>query len=422
MIRHRFETYLDKVFDFSRRRAALPEGRQYPRIPWSTIFDAVFLGAACQFPSLHQLEAECAQGVLRTRIGPLSEDAVAYALQYQPSLPLLELHAHVVRQLKRNGVLRSSWSRGLVVVAVDGIEICSSFVRCCDQCLERTIQHKVDEELREDIQYYHRISVVTVVSSPFPVPLGLRFQAPGEDEVACSLSLLRDLAEKLGRRFGDVLVGDALYLRTSFVQAVEALGWDWVFNLKDNQPELLAEAQQATSREADAQQADTQQQLRLWFQPQVYWAAADRSLQVLRSQRVQSQQRVKLRSSSSPKTTEKETVLRQSLNFYASNLTLGNLPPLFLYQLGRSRWTIDAEVFQTLTTDSHLKKPSVHQNRPQALVVLTMIRLLAYTLALVFYHRQVLSHDRHDRGTGCGFRQFAHTLAYWFLRLNFNSS
>jgi len=41
-----------------------------------------------------------------------------------------------------------------------------------------------------------------------------------------------------------------------------------------------------------------------------------------------------------------------------------------LYQLGQSRWAIDAEVFQTITTDSHLKRPSVHQDSDQALVVL----------------------------------------------------
>ena len=93
-------------------------------------------------------------------------------------------------------------------------------------------------------------------------------------------------------------------------------------------------------------------------------------------------------------------------NFYASNLELGAMPPLFLHQLGRSRWRIDAQVFQTITTDSHLKKPSAHQS--QALVVLTMIRLLAYTLSLLFYHRQVLSHSAAT--TPANFRELAASL------------
>jgi hypothetical protein len=34
----------------------------------------------------------------------------------------------------------------LVVGAVDGIEICSSFARCCDACMAREVQHKVNGE------------------------------------------------------------------------------------------------------------------------------------------------------------------------------------------------------------------------------------------------------------------------------------
>ena len=105
----------------------------------------------------------------------------------------------------------------------------------------------VDGELREDIQYYHRICAVTIVSSAFPIPLGIRFQRNGETEVACTLSLLQDLLDRVGRRFLDLLVADALYLQTPFARAVEDLGLDWVINLKDNQPELLAEAQRLSA-------------------------------------------------------------------------------------------------------------------------------------------------------------------------------
>jgi hypothetical protein len=47
-------------------------------------------------------------------------------------------------------------------------------------CMERKITHTVNEEAREEIQYYHRICAVTVVSSAFPIPLGIRFQKKGE--------------------------------------------------------------------------------------------------------------------------------------------------------------------------------------------------------------------------------------------------
>ena len=413
MRRHQFETYLDKVFDFSTRVATLPDGRKYSRHPGKKIFETVFLGAACQFPALHRIETECRHGVFAKRIGLLSEDTLGYALERQDPQAIFALGCDVARQLKRNGIFRSDWSRGLVVAAVDGIEICSSYVRNCDLCSERQVQHLVDGELREDTQYFHRLCAVTVVSSAFPIPLGIRFQKDGETEVACSLSLLQDLLGCVGRRFIDVLVADALYLQTPFVQAVEALGLDWVINLKENQPELLVEAQRLTAGPPKDHQSGDRQELRLWHAPEVYWPIADRSVRVVKTVRTLQKNRLRVCGQDArTKPPQKENRVEQSTNFYASNLELGAIPPVFIHQLGRSRWVIDTEVFQTITTDGHLKKPSVHQRRGQALIVLTMIRVLAFTLTLVFFHRQVCSHRR---TSSFGFCDLAHRLAYQFL-------
>lgn len=413
MRRHQFETYLDKVFDFSTRIAALPDGRKYSRHPGKKIFDAVFLGAACQFPALHRIETECRQGVFAKRIGPLSEDVLGYALERQDPQAIFALGCDVARQLKRNGIFRSDWSRGLVVAAVDGIEVCSSYVRYCDHCSERQVQHLVDGELREDTQYYHRLCAVTVVSPAFPIPLGIRFQKDGETEVACTLSLLQDLLGCLGRRFIDVLVADALYLQTPFVQAVEALGLHWVINLKENQPELLGEAQRLTAGPPQDRQSGDRQELQLWHAPEVYWPIADRSVRVVKTVRTLQKNRLRVCGQDArTKPPQKESRVEQSTNFYASNLELGAIPPAFIHQLGRSRWIIDTQVFQTVTTEGHLKKPSVHQGRGQAFFALTMIRVLAFTLTLVFYHRQICSHRR---TSSLGFCDLAHRLAYQFL-------
>jgi hypothetical protein len=110
-------------------------------------------------------------------------------------------------------------------------------------------------------------------------------------------------------------------------------------------------------------------------------------------------------------------VALESTNYYATNFELGAIPPTFIQQLSRSRWRIDAEVFQTITTDCHLKHPAVHQST--ALVVLTMIRVLAYALSMVFYCRQVCSHAR---GSCDGFHEFAKRLAYGFVALSPNTS
>jgi len=415
--RHQFEAYLDKVFDFSKRVDALPEGRQWPQHPWKKVFDAVFLGAAMQMPSLRQIEAECCNGALAKRIGPISDDAIGYALQRQSPEPVFAFGCEIARRLKRNGVLRSDWSRGLVVAAVDGIEICSSFVRCCDACMHREVQHKVRGQMRTDLQYYHRLVAVTVVSTPFPIPLGIRFQQDGEAEVPCALALLQDLMGELGRRFVDILVGDAIYLQAPFVKEVEGLGLDWAFTLKENQPDLLHEAVCLTAGPPAAVESEPDRELRCWHLPEVDWPVADRLVRVVKTVRIDHKREVTVSQDGPHRKKTKIDVTEESTNFYATNFDLGSIPPLFVYQLGRSRWRIDTQFFQTLTTDCHLKHPAVHQST--ALVVLTMIRVLAYALSMVFYHRQICSHAR---GHCQGFHEFAKRMAYWFVALSANTS
>jgi len=417
LTRHRFEAYLDKVFGFSDLVSALPEGRQFPQHPWKRVFDCVFLGAAMQIPSLLQIEAECHDGALAKRIGSISDDTIGYALERQSPEPVFALSCEIARRLKRNGVLHSDWSRGLVVAAVDGIEICSSFARCCDACMEREVQHKVNGEMRTDIQYHHRIVVAALVSTPFPIPLGVRFQKNGEGEVSCALALLQDLVDQLGRRFLDVLVGDALYLQAPFVKEVERLGLVWAFTLKENQPELLREAERFTQASPTGVHAEPDREVRYWHLPEVDWPVADRLVRVVKTVRSENHRRVSVGEKDGRRNKSKTAVTQESTNFYATNFHLGSISPLFIHQFSRSRWRIDTEVFQTMTTDCNLKHPAVHQTT--ALVVLTMIRFLAYTLSLVFYQRQVRSHAR---GTCETFHEFAKRIAYWFLALSPNTS
>jgi len=379
-------------------------------MPGKKCFDAVFLGAAMQIPSLLQIEAECHHGALAKRIGPVSDDTLGYSLERQAPEPVFALSCEMARRLKRNAVLRSDWSRGLVVGAVDGIEICSSFARCCAACMEREVQHKVNGEMQTDIQYYHRIVVVVLVSTDFPVPLGVRFQKNGEAEVSCALALLQDLVRQLGRRFLDVLVGDALYLQAPFVQEVERLGLVWAFTLKENQPELLREAERLPQESPTGVQEEPGREIRYWHLPDLDWPVADRRVRVVKTIRIESQRRVTIRKKDAARTKGKTERMQPSTNFYATNFELGSISPLFIHQLSRSRWRIDTEVFQTITTDCHLKHSAVHQTT--ALVVLTMIRFLAYTLSMVFYHRQVRSHARRKCDT---FHELAKSFAYWFL-------
>jgi len=154
-----------------------------------------------------------------------------------------------------------------------------------------------------------------------------------------------------------------------------------------------------TAVPAARQWSDGNEDFSLWHLPQVDWPVADRMVRVVKTVRVQKIKRVKIERIGELRDKKQEQISLQTTNLYASNVDLGSICPEFIHQVGRSRWTIDATAFQTLTTDCHLKQPSVHQE--VALVVLTMIRVLAYTLTTVFYHRQVRSHCRKTPPSFC---------------------
>lgn len=190
--------------------------------------------------------------------------------------------------------------------------------------------------------------------------------------------------------FLDILVADALYLQTPSIQALESLGLEWVINLKGNQPELAAEAERLTNRPADDREASENEELQLWHLPEVDWPGADRLVRVVKTARLRKANRVAVEKQEGRPIRDKQPTSIVSTHYYATNVDLGAIPPWFIHRIGRSRWAIDAQALQTVTTDCHLKRPSVHQSN--ALVVLTMVRVVAHTLAMAFYFRQARSH------------------------------
>jgi len=260
--------------------------------------------------------------------------------------------------------------------------------------MERKVKHTVDGELREELQYYHRICAVTIVSSAFPIPLGMRFQKNGETEVSCTLSLLQDLLDRVGRRFLDLLVADALYLQAPFVGAVEDLGLQWVINLKENQPELLAEAQRLTAEPAPHRQSLDQDELQLWHAPEVYWPVADRSVRVVKN---------------GPHSTEESNTggpkrcgRRRPQKKWSSNKAPTSMPATW-------SWAPSACVRPSVRPQSlghrHRSVSDHHYRRPPQKTIRASgprpgadgahhDSVLAFTLTLVFFHRQVRSRYR----------------------------
>jgi len=359
------------------------DGRQYALIPLSAIIRALFWGMVLRMASVHEIERECQRSKLHPLAGAMSEDTIRYALERVDLGSMEQVWIQVAKRLKRNGVLVSRLAGGRLIAAVDGIEIVCSFHRCCERCLERgvTIKEKGQELTR--IQYYHRIVVVSLVGLEFAVPLGLELMRAGEDEVACAERLLARLRRDLGPRFFDLLTVDALYLRPGFVQKVEAMGWDWVAALKENQPELLAEGKRLTgSRTPDHEETDSAgREVHIWEAPEVYWDTARRGVWVVRSveERVETQ-RVGGQSRSETKRSE---------NLCVTSLCKGKVRAMSVYRVSKARWDLETQVFADMTQNWFLKHPAIHT--PVAFEAMLLMRFLAYLLFMVWASRQVYS-------------------------------
>ncbi len=210
-----FDAYVDKVFHLREALSSLRDARQHPDIPPAAVFRALFYGFVFRLRSFKELEADLAQPQLQQHLGasrPFRDDTLRYSLASFATEPLEQMLVTVNRQLKRNKALDPGRVQGHLVAALDGIEVLSSFSRCCSDCLQRRVNcTAADGQPVERIQYYHRAVGCQMVSSPVKAFLGLEWVAPGEGEDKAALRLLARLPDLYGLRCLRHLVAGFLY-------------------------------------------------------------------------------------------------------------------------------------------------------------------------------------------------------------------
>jgi hypothetical protein len=172
-----FARYLNKVFDFRTTVADLTDSRVAPQIAPAAVFLAVFHRFVFRLPSFQQLETELLQPALQHWIGvdcAFRDDVLRYSLSGFSLQGLQAMLVHVNRTLKRNQAFDPGRVQGRIVAALDGIEVLSSYSRCCDSCLERRVRVRKNGIQTEQLQYDHRAVGCQIVSSPGPAVPRLR--------------------------------------------------------------------------------------------------------------------------------------------------------------------------------------------------------------------------------------------------------
>jgi hypothetical protein len=398
-----FARYLNKVFGLRGAAAALTDARHEPDIPPAAVFLAAFHGFAFRLPSFKQLEAELTQPALQQWIGAeraFRDDVLRYSLSGFHVEGLEQMLVQVNRTLKRNKALDTGRVQGRMVAALDGIEVLSSYSRCCDSCLQRRVLVRQAGVKTEQIQYYHRAVGCQIVNSPCKPFLALEWLQPGEGEDTAALRLLDKLPGLYGSRFFDVLLLDALYAQAPVLKLAERTGWDLVISLKQNQRDLYQSAVRLFARRpADGcgteRHAGKSYQFQLWDAEGLPFSADHpQPVRVVRSEEKLTQNHYR-RGKIQTETTEHEWLWITTLDAQA-------FPAMLVRRLGHDRWKQENNGWNDLTQNWAFKHGFLHacghrpktdseqgEHKPVAnrgLAAVTLILLLAFTLCSAFIH------------------------------------
>jgi hypothetical protein len=158
-----------------------------------------------RLPSFQQLDSELAHSYLQQWIGAeraFRDDTLRYSLCGFDLEPLEAMLVDINCRLKRGKAFDQGRLQGRLVAALDGIEVLSSFSRCCEYCLQRRVIRK-DQAGRkiEETQYYHRAVGCQMIHSPVKPFLAIEWMQPGEGEETAALRLLTRLPDLYGSRF-----------------------------------------------------------------------------------------------------------------------------------------------------------------------------------------------------------------------------
>jgi len=396
-----FARYLNKVFHFRTATASLSDSRTAPDIPPSAVFLAAFHGFLFRLPSFQQLEAELTQPALQRWIGApraFHDDVLRYSLSGFALEGLEDMLVQANRTLKRNKAFDTGRVQGCIVAALDGVEILSSYSRCCESCLERRVRVRKAGVTVEQVQYYHRAVGCQIVSSPVKAFLALEWLQPGESEDKAAVRLLRRLPELYGSRFFDVLLLDALYAQSPVFHLAARIGWDLVVSLKQNHRELYQSAVRLFARRpADVEATERRDgktcQFRIWDTSGLPFSGEDpRPVRVVRSEETITQNHYR-EGQLQPETTDHEWLWITTLQAQA-------FPAQLIRRLGHDRWKQENNGWNDLTQNWAFKHGFLHacRHRPQTtaesgerqpvanrgLAAVSLILLLAFTLSAAF--------------------------------------
>ncbi len=334
--------------------------------------------------SLHAFEqTRLSQSAQRWLGGqPPSADTIGRVMSSVDSDEIRAVLSHVFRKLKRNKGF-SPMSAGHVALVIDGHESHTSYLRCCDGCLEREIETRSGTRT----QYYHRHVAAHLVGRDFTYMVDIEPQRDSDGEITAALALYERVHRTYSRSY-DIVMGDALYSCQSIWKAVLANGKQIITVLKDNCKTLLDEATKLMEHQAPVirKKKSTSQEIREVSDCTSWW---DDKIKICV---------VSCRDTTTVKrqlTGEIEEVVGKKW-FWASSLSTVDIDVFRFVDIARKRWTIENEGFNTLVTNWYADHVYCHEDK--AFENFSLLTILAANIFQIFYSRN-LNEARRKRTT-----------------------
>lgn len=237
-------TYMKSVYRIPQKIKRLSDKRQRKGIPFQNPLMIVLVCFILQYRSFHEIFT---YQTSRNRIKHIvtgkipKTDAAREILKNLDTKELREIHESIIETVYKNKVFRQGTIGGYTVVAIDGVELFSSYHKNCQDCLTR-------KHTQGETEYFHRSVVCMSVGSNPHIVLGQDMLKPrdgaekDEGELTGGKRLIRHLYERY-HHFADVVVADALYLNAPFIQTVQECKMNVVIRLKDERRHIFKDAE-----------------------------------------------------------------------------------------------------------------------------------------------------------------------------------
>lgn len=373
----RFLDYAEKVFELSDVLSQITDSRSLPQIPTITVAKSVLVMSSSRLGSLNAIEQLKGSAKLRKHVEDSlpSADSLGRIFALVDTRTVRRVTRHIYDRLKRNKALEPP-GHGLIALAIDGHESHATYMQKCSGCLERDL----GDDDGEKIQYYHRNVTAQLNCLNCCFLLDAESQQSGECEVSCAIRLLDRAVIDYPRAF-DVVVADALYAKSNFVNRALEHKRDVIVVLKDERRELFKDAEALFAGQEPTYISETAGVCTEYWDADGFlsWSQVKQPLRV-----VMMKQTTSVRRQLTKKIEEKVSTW-----IWATTLSPHRANTKVVAQLGRSRWCIENQGFNELV--NHWHADHVYKHDPVAILNFWLMSMIAYNLFRAFYLRNLKS-------------------------------